>query len=218
MSEYTLYIGNKNYSSWSLRPWLAMTTAGIPFEEKLILLFDEDWKQNVEAVSPSSCVPVLQHGDLTVWETMAILEYLAESHPEAKLWPEDARARAVARAVANEMHAGFVSLRGAMPMNIRKSLPGKGRGDGVDRDIQRVTEIWNDCRKRFGGDGKFLFGDFTIADAMYAPVISRFTTYAVDVDVVSRAYMNAVLELPAMEAWTNDALKEPWVVLEDEIE
>lgn len=218
MSDYTLYIGNKNYSSWSLRPWLAMKVAGIPFEEQLILLFDNNWKQNIAAVSPSARVPVLVDGDLTIWETMAILEYLAEQHPDKNLWPAEKEARAVARAIANEMHAGFGNLRNHMPMNIRKSFPGKGMGEGVAEDIARVTEIWNDCRARFGSGGDFLFGKFCNADAMFAPVVSRFTTYGVELDEVSAAYRDAVQALPEMIEWSDAGRAEPWIVPEDEID
>lgn len=218
MSGYTLYIGNKNYSSWSLRPWLAMKVAGIPFEEKLILLFDDDWKANIAKVSPSARVPVLVDGDQTIWETMAILEYLAERHPDRGLWPDDVKARAMARCVGNEMHAGFTSLRTHMPMNIRKSHPGKGMGRGVAGDIARVCEIWNDCRGRFGDGGPFLFGTFCNADAMFAPVVSRLTTYAVELDAVSAAYRDAVQALPDMIAWSDAGRAEPWIVPEDEID
>lgn len=218
MSDYTLYIGNKNYSSWSLRPWLAMKVAAIPFEEKLILLFDDDWKANIAKVSPSARVPVLVDGDRTIWETMAILEYLAERHPQAGLWPGDAGARAMARSVANEMHAGFSALRTHMPMNIRKSHPGKGMGEGVAQDIARVQQIWNDCRQRYGEGGPFLFGGFCIADAMFSPVVSRLTTHAVDLDGISAAYRDAVQALPDMIAWSDAARAEPWSVPEDEID
>ena len=218
MSAYTLYIGNKNYSSWSLRPWLAMKVAGIPFEEKLILLFDDDWKANIAKVSPSARVPVLVDGGQTIWETMANLEYLAERHPDKGLWPEGREARAMARSVSNEMHAGFTALRGNMPMNIRKSHPGKGMGEGVAEDIARVSEIWNDCRKRFGADGPFLFGKFCNADAMFAPVVSRLTTFAVELDAVSAAYRDAVQALPEMIEWSDAGRAEPWTVSEDEID
>jgi len=218
MSAYTVYIGNKNYSSWSLRPWLAMKVAGIPFEEKLILLFDDDWKANIAKISPSARVPVLTDGDLTIWETMAILEYLAERHPDKGLWPEDPTARAIARAVSNEMHAGFSNLRTHMPMNIRKSHPGKGMGPGVAEDIARVQEIWNDCRRRFGDGGPFLFGKFCNADAMFAPVVSRLTTHVVKLDEVSAAYRDAVQALPEMIEWSDAGRAEPWIVPADEID
>lgn len=218
MSNYTLYIGNKNYSSWSLRPWLAMKVAGIPFEEKLILLFDDDWKENIARVSPSARVPVLVDGDLTIWETMAILEYVAERNPDKNLWPKDPTARSVARSVSNEMHAGFTALRNNMPMNIRKSHPGKGMGEGVAEDIARISEIWNDCRARFGSGGDFLFGEFSIADAMFAPVVSRLTTHVVALDEVSAAYRDAVQALPEMIEWSDAGRAEPWIVPEDEID
>jgi glutathione S-transferase len=217
MSDYTLIIGNKNYSSWSLRPWLAMKVKGIEFTEKMILLFDDDWPDAIAEVSPNKCVPVLQHGDLTIWETLAILEYRAERHPDLGLWPADAEARAVARSVSNEMHAGFTALRSNMPMNIRRLTPGEGMGEGVADDIARIEEIWNDCRSRFGGGGDFLFGDFCIADAMYAPVVNRLTNFAVELDDVSQNYVNAVLALGAMVEWSEAARAETWIVGEDEV-
>jgi glutathione S-transferase len=218
MGDYTLYIGNKNYSSWSLRPWLAMKVAGIEFDEKLILLFDDDWKANIAKVSPSARVPVLTDGDLTIWETMAILEYLAERHPDRGLWPQDPAARAMARSVSNEMHAGFTALRTHMPMNIRKNHPGKSMGEGVAEDIARIQEIWNGCRARYGANGDFLFGKFSIADAMFAPVVSRLTTFAVELDDVSAAYRDAVQALPEMIEWSDAGRAEPWTVPEDEID
>lgn len=216
VSDFTLVIANKNYSSWSLRPWLAMKQAGIPFEEKLVLLCGEGWKDEVVRNSPSGRVPVLRHGRRTVWESLAILEYLAEAFPGAGLWPPDAEARAVARSVAAEMHAGFTALRAHMPMNLRKSLPGKGRGEGVDEDIGRIAAMWGDCRARFGRGGPFLFGAFTNADAMYAPVVTRFKTFAVDLDDTCRAYCDAVLSLPALGEWYRAAKAEPWVIEGDE--
>lgn len=216
MSGLTLYIGNKNYSSWSLRPWLALTTAKIAFEERLIVLFDKNWPAAIAAVSPTGKVPVLHAGGQVICETIAILEYAAELKPE--LWPADPATRAVARAAAAEMHAGFAALRNHMPMNIRKSLPGKGMGPGVAKDIARVCALWRDCRTRFGQDGPFLFGAFSNADAMFAPVVSRFTTYAPDLPDDAKAYMAAVQALPAMQAWTAAAKAEPWTVAEDEID
>ena len=218
MSDYTLIIGNKNYSSWSLRPWLAMRVAGIEFEEKMILLFDDNWKTNIAAVSPNKCVPVLQHGDVTVWETLAILEYLAERHPDKGLWPADTTARAMARSISCEMHAGFTALRGNMPMNIRRLTPGKGMGAGVAEDIARICEIWNECRSTYGAGGPFLFGTFTIADAMFAPVVSRLTSFAVELDDVSAAYRDAIQALPAMIDWSDAGRAETWTVPDDEID
>jgi len=219
MSNLTLVIGNKNYSSWSLRPWLAMRYAGIPFDERLLRLFDGQWKEAITAVSPSGRVPVLLHGERTVWETLAILEYVNELFPEAGLWPSDRDARAQARAVANEMHAGFIALRTHMPMNLRRrDLKGKGRAPGVDADIARVCEIWRDCRARWGAGGDFLFGAFSAADAMFAPVATRLDTYGIDLDETCGAYSRAVLSVPAFIEWREAALKEPWVVPEDEID
>jgi glutathione S-transferase len=219
MARLTLYIGNKNYSSWSLRPWLAMKTAGIGFDEKLIPLFDENWPAAVAAVSPTRKVPVLHvetdKGALALPETLAILEYAAELKPE--LWPEDKNARALARAVSAEMHAGFTALRSHMPMNMRKDLAGKGMGPGVADDIARIVEIWRDCRARFGQGGAFLFGRFSNADAMFAPVVSRFATYAPDLPDDAKAYMAAVQDVPAMQDWSAAARAEPWLVAEDEI-
>ena len=219
MDDLTLVIGNKNYSSWSLRPWLAMRHAGIPFEERLILLFDENWKESVAKVSPSGRVPALLHGGRTVWETLAILEYVNELFPGAGLWPSDRGARAHARAVASEMHAGFTALRSHMPMNLRRGdLKGKGRGPGVDEDIARICEIWRNCRARWDGDGEFLFGAFGAADAMFAPVVTRLDTYGVDLDGTCADYSRAVLSLPAFVEWREAALLEPWIVVEDEID
>lgn len=219
MDDLTLVIGNKNYSSWSLRPWLAMRQAGIPFEERLILLFDENWKESVANVSPSGRVPVLLHGERTVWETLAILEYVNELFPDAGLWPSDRDARAHARSVANEMHAGFTALRSHMPMNLRRGdLKGKGRGPGVEDDIARICEIWRDSRARWGSGGEFLFGAFGAADAMFAPVVTRLDTYGVDLDETCADYSRAVLSLPAFVEWREAALQEPWIVTEDEID
>lgn len=218
MSEPILVIGNKNYSSWSLRAWLGLRQAGIPFTEKLVTLFDEDWPDSIRPYSPTLKVPVLIDGDVTVWESLAILEYAAERFPDAGLWPADPAARAVARAVSAEMHAGFAALRNAMPMNIRASHPGRGRDEGVAEDIARIMSLWNDCRARFGIGGPFLFGPFSAADAMFAPVASRFRTYAVELDRTSRDYADALFDLSAFKEWETAALAEPWIVAEDEID
>ena len=225
MDDLTLYIGNKNYSSWSLRAWLGLTVAGIPFTEKLVLLCGPDWKEAIAKVSPTRTVPVLAvdrpGGPLVIPETVAILEYAAELKPE--MWPANPDARAVARAVSAEMHAGFSALRTHMPMNIRKALPGRGMGPGVADNIARICALWRDCRARFGhssdnGGGPFLFGAFSNADAMFAPVVSRFTTYAPDLPDDAREYMAAVQALPAMQAWSDAGRAEPWIVPEDEID
>ena len=218
MSELTLVVGNKNYSSWSLRGWLAAKQSGIPFEEVVVRLSDPALRPELVKHSPSGLVPVLKHRERVIWESLAIIEYLAEQRPDARLWPADDGARAFARSVSAEMHAGFRALRSKMPMNLRKSLPGKGRGPGVAENIERVCKIWCECRGRFGAGGPFLFGHLTGADAMYAPVATRFRTYAVEFDPVCRAYVDAVLALPAYREWHAAALEEPWIIAEDEVD
>lgn len=217
MSKPLLIIGNKNYSSWSLRPWLAMKVAGVDFDEKLIPLFEDDWAER-KAEMPSGTVPILQHDGNVIWETMAILEYAAETWGLEKFWPADKAARARARSVANEMHAGFTNVRGNMPMNIRVHQPERGnKGDAsVKSDIERIEKIWTDCRNTYGGGGSFLFGEFCNADAMFAPVVSRFTTYDVKLNAICQAYMDAVQALPAMKDWSDAGRAETWVIEQDE--
>ena len=205
MSKPVLVIGNKNYSSWSLRPWLLLRQAQVDFDEIRINLGAPDTREQILRYSPSGRVPVLIDGAITIWDSLAIGEYLAERHPQLQLWPSAIEARAVARAVSAEMHSGFTSLRENMTLNCRKLLPGKGRAPGVAEDIARITALWTDCRQRFGQDGDFLFGHFSIADAMYAPVALRFRTYAVELDPVSAAYAQTLLELPAMQEWVAQA-------------
>ncbi|MCR4377426.1 MAG: glutathione S-transferase family protein [Rhodospirillales bacterium] len=217
MAKPLLIIGNKNYSSWSLRPWLALKVAGIEFDEQVVPLFGDDWATR-KAELPSGTVPVLQHDCIAIWETLAILEYAAETWPNAHLWPQDKTTRAVARAAANEMHAGFAKVRSHMPMNIRGSYPGRGLHPGVAETIRRIETLWGECRARFGQGGDFLFGEFCIADAMFAPVVSRFSTYAVPLNAVCQAYRDAVQALPAMQEWSVAALAEPWIIDEDEID
>jgi glutathione S-transferase len=211
-----LVIANKNYSSWSFRPWIALKVAGIPFEETVISLDAPDFTQRVTPVSGTGKVPALADGAVHVWESLAILEYLAEKFPQAGLWPSDPAARAHARAIASEMHAGFVPLRKHCPMNMWRPVKKRELSAEVAANVRRIDAMWSDCRKRFGAGGPFLFGRFTAADAMYAPVVSRFHTYAIDVGEVSRAYMQAVMALPAWTEWRAAALKEPWVLAEDE--
>jgi len=212
LSDLTLVIGNKNYSSWSLRPWLALKAAGQSFDEKLIVLRRPETKAEILLQSAAGKLPVLKAGDLTIWESLAICEYIAETWPQAGLLPEDARARAVARSVMSEMHAGFVALRRELPMDICKLSPlaqnGVTPGDEAKLDIARVQQIWQDCRGRFGKGGEFLFGRFGIADAMYAPVATRFRSYGVALDPVSEAYVNAIYAWPAMQEWCAAAAKE----------
>jgi glutathione S-transferase len=211
-----LIIGNKNYSSWSLRPWLAMRVAGISFEETLISLDTPDFKDRVRALSGAGKVPVLIDDNTRVWESLAILEYLAEKFPG--LWPAQERVRAHARAIAAEMHAGFLPLRRHLPMNIRRRVKQRSLDQGAAADAARIDAIWNECRAQFGGGGPFLYGAFCAADAMYAPVVWRFHTYAVEVSPTARAYMDSVIALPASREWREAALREPWVLPHDEVD
>jgi glutathione S-transferase len=213
-----LVIGNKNYSSWSFRPWLAMKATGIAFEETVISLEAEDFKERVMAVSGAGKVPVLIDGDIRVWETLAIMEYLAEKFPSAGLWPKDAAARAHARAIASEMHAGFLPLRRHLPMNIWRPVKVRPLDDGSKADVARIDAIWSDCRARYADGGPFLFGAFSAADAMYAPVIWRLRTYAVEVGAPARGYMEAMTALPAWNEWADAARREPWVLPHDEVD
>jgi glutathione S-transferase len=213
-----LVIGNKNYSSWSLRPWLAMKVAGIGFDETVISLDAKDFKARVTALSGAGKVPVLLDGETRVWESLAILEYVAEKFPAAALWPPQAAARAHARAVACEMHAGFVALRRHLPMNVARPVKPRPLDDGAAADVARIDAVWNECRARFGGAGPFLYGTFGAADAMFAPVVWRFHTYEVAVSATARAYMSAMMALPASQEWRAAARREPWVLPHDEID
>ena len=217
MAKLHLIIGNKNYSSWSLRPWLAMAMAGLDFDETIILLDTPDTKKQIAEHSKAGRVPVLRHGKVTIWETLAILEYLAETFPEKNLWPKAKGARAVARAISNEMHAGFSGLRDTCPMNLRRPQMPIMLNDATRADIARIEEIWRHCRKTYGKGGKFLFGTFCNADAMFAPVVTRFETYAIPVTRDTKAYMDAVLATKAFQKWKSAALKETWIVPHDEV-
>ncbi|MEN4917285.1 glutathione S-transferase family protein [Achromobacter spanius] len=213
---YTLIIGNKNYSSWSMRPWIALRAAGVPFTEQKVGLFTEEFAKRLGAVSPAGLVPVLLDGDFAVWDSLAICEYAAERHPDAGLWPQDAKARARARSLAAQMHSGFPALRQAMPMNIEADLPGIEFPEAAQQDISRMQAIWHDTRAEFGQGGPFLFGKFSVADAFFAPVVSRFVTYGVAAAGPVRDYMDAVLALPAMQEWMRDARAEATFVAADE--
>lgn len=217
-----LVIANKLHSSWSMRPWLALTHFNIPFEEIQIpfgpIIDDPEWKAKIAPYNPAGKVPALADGDARVWESLAILEYVAEKFPDRAIWPRDATARAMARSIASEMHSGFSALRGACPCNLGRRHPAKDRGPKVAADVARITMIWNEARARFGkATGKpFLFGDFTAADAMYAPVATRFHSYSIAVDPLSQAYVDSIYDLPAFRSWREAALKETWIVSEDE--
>jgi glutathione S-transferase len=215
-----LIIGNKNYSSWSMRPWIAMRVAKIPFEETVISLDAPDFKKVVGPVSGTGKVPALIDGDLHVWESLAILEYLAEKFPDAGFWPSDSGERATARAMANEMHAGFVPLRRHLPMNMWRPVIKRELTAEATANVQRIEAMWAQCMARHGrkNGGPFLFGRFGAIDAMFAPVVSRLHTYAVDVSAATRAYMDSVMALPAWQEWHDAAVKETWVLAEDEID
>jgi glutathione S-transferase len=210
----TLIIGNKNYSSWSFRPWIAMKAAGIPFTEELVPLYEPASRERMLQFSPAGKVPILIAGGEAVWESIAILEYLAERFPKAALWPAGAPMRSYARSIAAEMHAGFQALRRACPMNMW--LPSKERpqSDEVMENVHRINAIWRDCLARYGGP--FLFGPFGAADAMYAPVVSRFHTYGILVSPKCHAYMDAVMALPAWREWYDAAQKEKWIMRHNE--
>lgn len=216
MADFIIYIANKNYSSWSLRAWLMLKHTGAAFEEVLIPLREATTRPTILRHSPSGKLPALQHGDLVIWDSLAIGEYLAEIFPKVGLWPKDAKARAAARSVSAEMHSGFAALRGHLPMNMRSSFPNRGVTPEAQADINRITALWRDCRKRFGAGGDFLFGRFTLADAMYAPVVSRFRTYKVELDEESQRYADAIWALPALQEWSTAARNEPMIIEEYE--
>jgi glutathione S-transferase len=205
-----LTIANKLYSSWSLRPWLLMTALGIPFDETVIPMYQPDSKARMLDVSPTGKVPCLVDGDVKVWESLAIAEYLHEKFPDKGVWPADPKARAYARAIASEMHAGFQALRNACPMNLGKRFHPRDLGPDVEDNVRRLQGMWSDCRRRFKGTGDFLLGGFSAADAMFAPVVTRLDTYQIPVATETRQYMNAVLEHPAFQKWRREALAEPW--------
>jgi glutathione S-transferase len=209
MADFVLYHGNKNYSSWSMRGWLALRQTGADFEEVAFHLGSANVRRAIGAHSPSSLVPALQHGDLVVWDSLAITEYLAECFPDAGLWPVAPADRARARAAAAEMHSGFPALRRNMPFNVRRSSPGKGRGEGVAADIARVCAMWQECRNG-AADGDFLFGPWSAADMFYAPVVLRFNTYAVELGPACRTYADAVADHPHVREWAQAATDEAW--------
>jgi glutathione S-transferase len=207
----TLYVGNRNYSSWSIRGSLLVRQSGIDCREVVIPLDRPGTRDDIAAVSPSGRVPVLHYEGLVVWDTLAIAEFLHEIAPGAGLWPADAEARAVARSVSAEMHSGFAALRAALPMDVRSRLT-VARTTAVDADVSRVVTIWNECRRRHGAGGEFLFGRWSAADAMYAPVVSRFRTYGVELDGAAGAYTEAVWAWPALASLAAEAAREPWTI------
>ncbi|MGH8705704.1 MAG: glutathione S-transferase family protein [Burkholderiales bacterium] len=213
-AQLTLVIGNKNYSSWSMRPWVALRGLEIPFRERQVKFDSDDWRDNIARLSPSRLVPVLWEGEpgkgFATWDTLAIAERLHELFPERGVWPREAQARARARSICAEMHAGFRALRGAMPMNLRSRYPGKGMNDEVAKDIARIAAIWAEARR------PYLFGDFCAADAYYAPVATRFVTYGAELSGAAKAYQQALLAAPAVQAWSAEAVKETEFYAPDE--
>lgn len=213
-----LIIGNKAYSSWSLRPWIALRVCKIPFEETLIPLYEEGSPEKIRTFSPTGKVPCLIDGEIPVWESLSILEYLAEAFPEAHLLPSSPKDRALCRSVCAEMHAGFQGIRQFMSMNVRKFLPGKGWPKDpearakVEREVARIDGLWSDLCQAHGAQGPFLFGHFTMADAMFAPVVSRFKTYDIALSPAAQAYADSILALPEMVEWIADGVKEPWIL------
>jgi glutathione S-transferase len=213
MADLTIYLGNKNYASWSLRAWLALKATGEAFAEEVIPILQPGSKETLLKYSPSGKVPALHHGDIVVWDSLAICGYLAELFPAAGLWPADPAVKAVARSISAEMHSSFQALRAQFPMNIRSSFPGREISPEAQADINRVMAIWRQCRNRYGdGNGDFLFGRFTVADAMYAPVVTRFRTYGFDLEREAEAYCDAIMALPAMQEWAAAAGNEPMVI------
>ena len=214
MAQLKLYVGNKNYSSWSLRPWLAMKAAGIDFEDEVIPFDFAGGNPAIKTVSEVGRVPLLVHGDFRLWESLAITDYVAELFPDKRVWPDDMRDRALARAYSLEMATGFRALRNACPMNLRRPRKALPVGDDVRVDVARIERIWSDALGRSGGP--FLFGEFSAADAMYAPVVNRFDAYMLTEKPQSRAYMQSVADHPAFQEWAAGAAVETWIVAEDE--
>ena len=211
-----LIFANRNYSSWSLRAWLVLRHFSVPFDEDMVLLNGEGWKETLRRKSPTGQVPVLVDGPAVVPETIAIIEYLNDKYPAKGIWPSDRLKRAQARAVAAEMHGGFMALRDSAPMNLRASHPGKVDFDVVADDLKRIERIWGDLLSRSGGP--YLFGSFNAADAMFAPVATRIRTYELPVSDLAQEYVEAIYALPAFQEWFAEAVKEPWVVEQDEID
>ena len=210
-----LFIGNKAYSSWSMRGWLAVRQSGLPFEEAVVPLYDQEWDQRREGAefAPSSGkVPILWDGDAVVWDSLAIVDYLADKVGRDLFWPQDEAARAMARSMAAEMHSGFVTLRREYTMNIRRHYPPAPVGDAAAADVARIVTLWAQARARWGGDGDYLFGRFTAADIMFAPVVTRFATYSIPIPRFAAAYCAALLKHPFVAEWVSAAQEEPWII------
>lgn len=212
---FKLIIGNRAYSSWSMRGWLACKQSGTDFEELVVPMFDADWEKRREGdeFAPSlGKVPILWDGEIVVWDSLAIIEFLADRYGSELYWPEDEGARGMARSMAAEMHSGFANLRRELPMNVRKSFAAKELGESVRAEIDRILQLWAQARARFGGTGDFLFGDWCAVDIMYAPIVTRLITYSVAVPNFAGVYMKAVLSHPHVAEWIDKAQDEPWVI------
>ncbi|WP_020178759.1 glutathione S-transferase family protein [Methylopila sp. M107] len=212
MSALTLVIANKSYSSWSLRPWLLMRQFGVDFEEIVIPLYRDGAAEKIRAYSPTGKLPCLIDGEAVVWESLAIVEHVAERFPDRPIWPDDPLARAFARSIAAEMHAGFQALRDEFNMNVRRKILGREPSQAARADVARIESIWSEARGRFGGDGPYLIGAFSAADAMFAPVATRFETYGIEIGAEAKAYVETILSTPAYLEWKEAALAEPWVI------
>jgi glutathione S-transferase len=217
VEKFELIIGNKAYSSWSLRPWLALKHAGVDFTETRVPLYVHGYKEELLKYAPSGKVPVLKHGAVTVWDSLSICEYLAELFPLAQLWPKDPAERALARSVSAEMHSGFTAIRSAMPFNCRATGRHVPITSEIQKEIDRVQSLWRDCRAQYGKGGPWLFGHFSIADAMYIPVAGRFVTYGVPLDTLARSYADTALDHPAVREWTAAAKQETEVMISNEV-
>ncbi len=205
-----LAVGNKLYSSWSLRVGMLLRAFDIPFEEVVIAMYKDDTKEKMLAYGPTGKVPVIQDGNITVWESLAIMEYIADRFPDKHIWPEDIAARTHARAASSEMHASFMGIRSSCPMNLTASFLPKDRGEAVTLDLKRLDELWAEARSKFGAGGDFLYGEFCAADAMFMPVVTRIDTYQLDVNDSMKPYIKAMLNHPAFVAWKAEAFQEPW--------
>lgn len=217
MSDLTLIIGNKNYSSWSLRPWLFMKHAGIEFKEKHIALYTATSREELSPYFSNFKVPALKDGDFMVWDSLSILEYIADKYPNSKGWPDDPKARAFARSVSAEMHSSFVALRSELPMNCRREITGVKLSGKAQADIERIKDLWRACRNGYGSDREWLFGQFSIADAMYAPVALRFSGYSIPLTGIESSYVQSVLSHPAVAEWVEAGTLEKEVITDNEI-
>lgn len=218
MNRPLLIVGNKLHATWSLRAWFLMRAFDIDFDHRVLSIYQADSKPRLLAISPSGRVPVLIDGDVTVWDSLAITEYLAEKHPNLTIWPRDSKARAHARSLCAEMHAEFRALRAGCPMNLGKRFGPKDRGEAVASDVARIAQILRDTRTRLGGGGPCLFGELCAVDAMFLPVLTRFETYSISVDATTRTYMDTMLKHSAFLEWRAAALNEEWIVPKVEVD